>query len=155
MVFVKLSNYFDGLPTKAISSVLRLFFRRNPSAVARLITQRVINSVNGQIFFVSVLIRPLFKIIKNTPFITNFYVCAAVLWITKRFWIVTSLVNSVPNAIKSCAAMVVSCKSLPAATRAAIVTLMSLVTASIKNALTPKTGKFKVFSGSHTPPLYC
>jgi hypothetical protein len=35
------------------------------------------------------------------------------------------------------------------------VTLMSFVTASIKNALTPKTGKFKVFSGSHTPPLCC
>ena len=153
MAFVKFSYCFNRCPTKAIGSVLRLLFRRNPSAVARLITQRVIDSINGQVFFVSILIRPFFELIKNTPFVTNFYVCAAVFWITKRFGIVASLVNAVPNAIKSCAAMVVSCKGLPAATRAAIVTLMSLVTASIKNALTPKTGKFKVFSGSHTPPL--
>ncbi len=153
MGFVKFSYFLNAIPIKSIGSVLRLLFFRNPPAIAWLITQGVVNSINRQVFFVSILIRPFIKVSKCIPFLANFYVCAAILGKARRVRVIASLLNSMPNAIKPCAAVVVRCERLFGAARAAVIALICFVTASIENALTPKASKFKVFSVGHGPLL--
>jgi hypothetical protein len=149
--FVKLSDLFYRVPSKPIFSVARLFCWRNPPAIVRVVTQVIVNTVNRQVVCVTSSNRPISKSLKTSPLWADNNVCSTVSQKICIGWISAPLVHTLPNFVKPTPAHVMLGKRLSASAWTAVQALSGMVCSPLKDFLTTKTSKLKVFSGFHLP----
>jgi hypothetical protein len=128
---------------------VRLFFWRCPSAIIWTITKIIVNPIKRQILLVAVGKRPVLKNFKIFPLVAKPNTCATILVESRAFGIFAPLACPLPNLVKPTSAHVVLGKRLPASAWSAVLTLMGMICAPLKDFLTSKASELKVLSGSH------
>ena len=147
--FVLFPNRSYRIPSKAISSIVRLFKLRSPSTVLGTVSKSIVDSVNGKVFLVSVCQSPSFERFKGRPLITNLDAFGSVTKVSTIIRVVASLAHDLPYFVKSSSTRLMSGKSFLASTWATVKALMGVICAPLKDFLTAKASKLKVFSINH------
>jgi len=137
----KFAYCFDGFPRQSNPSVSGLFAVWNPSAIRRLVIAKWTDSVNGQMFGVSIAFSPLFKRRIVVPFLAVGNSFASVIRM-----MTATVFHSLPNFVKARKGISVLLKCLFSATRSAKMALHLFVGTSLECLVAPLADKFKVFT---------